>query len=166
MVARLARLARLASTLTATIFGSTSTSVHDVYSSRDSTTPGRAVSWPSIARPSGQGNRDQPPTAARHRLPLPNVRRLPPRTTAPSHLSPPDKCPPPAPPSPSLSRPERHDHRRALNHRRRRPRVSVGPAFCVLCSVQASCFVAFKPRTFSAPHQKTGLTRMRLNFIV
>jgi hypothetical protein len=52
MVARLARLARLASTLTATIFGSTSTSVHDVvYSSHDSTTPGRAVSWPSIARP-------------------------------------------------------------------------------------------------------------------
>ena len=43
MVARLARLARLASTLTATIFGSTSTSVHDVYSSRDSTTPGRVA---------------------------------------------------------------------------------------------------------------------------
>ena len=44
MVARLARLARLASTLTATIFGSTSTSVHDVvYSSHDSIAPGRVV---------------------------------------------------------------------------------------------------------------------------
>ena len=132
MVARLARLARLASTLTATIFGSTSTSVHDVYSSRDSTTPGRAVSWPSIAQPpakvtainrqplSGTAYLYQMSAAFR---PEPQPRRTCPRRTNARrrllhhHHSP---------------APERHDHRRALNHRRRRPRGSVGLAFRVL----------------------------------
>ena len=160
MVARLARLARLASTLTATIFGSTSTSVHDVYSSRDSTTPGRVV-FVAIHRSTSAK------VAAINRQPLSGTAYLYQMTAASAqNRTPVRTCPCRLLHHHHSPARERHDPRRALNHCRRGPRGSVGPAFCVLRSVRASCFVGFKPRTFSAPHQKTCLTRMRLNFIL